>query len=132
MTPFTGAALDLQQGELKQLDYQRRAYARFEGFTKDRKFMDYLAGKGKQKPIEITGMNERGEQVTCRITPDMRVALHTCTARITRTCGTFSGAALRFRTTRPMSRGGIRTLMTRGTRDPAGAGGKPSGPLARR
>ena len=38
--------------------------------------MGYLAGKGKQKPIEITGMNERGEQVTCRITPDMRVALY--------------------------------------------------------
>lgn len=74
--PLYRAALDLQQGELKQLDYQRRAYARFEGFTKDRKFMDYLAGKGKQKPIEITGMNERGEQVTCRITPDMRVALY--------------------------------------------------------
>lgn len=74
--PLYRAALALQQGELKQLDYQRRAYARFEGFTKDRKFMDYLAGKGKQKPIEITGMNERGEQVTCRITPDMRVALY--------------------------------------------------------
>lgn len=74
--PLYRAALDLQQGELKQLDYQRRAYARFESFTKDRKFMDYLAGKGKQKPIEITGMNERGEQVTCRITPDMRVALY--------------------------------------------------------
>lgn len=74
--PLYRAALDLQQGELKQLDYQRRAYARFEDFTKDRKFMDYLAGKGKQKPIEITGMNERGEQVTCRITPDMRVALY--------------------------------------------------------
>lgn len=74
--PLYRAALDLQQGELKQLDYQRRAYARFEGFTKDRRFMDYLAGKGKQKPIEITGMNERGEQVTCRITPDMRVALY--------------------------------------------------------
>ena len=74
--PLYRAALALQQGELKQLAYQRRAYARFEGFTKDRKFMDYLAGKGKQKPIEITGMNERGEQVTCRITPDMRVALY--------------------------------------------------------
>lgn len=74
--PLYRAALALQQGELKQLDYQRRAYARFESFTKDRKFMDYLAGKGKQKPIEITGMNERGEQVTCRITPDMRVALY--------------------------------------------------------
>lgn len=74
--PLYRAALDLQQGELKQLDYQRRAYARFESFTKDRKFMDYLAGKGKQKPIEITGMNERGEQVSCRITPDMRVALY--------------------------------------------------------
>ena len=74
--PLYQAALALQDGELKQLDYQRRAYARFEGFTKDRKFMDYLAGKGKQKPIEITGMNERGEQVTCRITPDMRVALY--------------------------------------------------------
>ena len=74
--PLYRAALSLQQGELKQLDYQRRAYARFESFTKDRKFMDYLAGKGKQKPIEITGMNERGEQVTCRITPDMRVALY--------------------------------------------------------
>ncbi len=74
--PLYRAALDLQQGELKQLDYQRRAYARFEDFAKDRKFMDYLAGKGKQKPIEITGMNERGEQVTCRITPDMRVALY--------------------------------------------------------
>ena len=74
--PLYRAALALQQGELKQLDYQRRAYARFESFTKDRKFMDYLAGKGKQKPIEVTGINEKGETVHVKITPDMRVALY--------------------------------------------------------
>lgn len=74
--PLYQAALALQDGELKQLDYQRRAYEKFEEFTKDKKFMDHLAGKGKQKPIEVTGINEKGETVTVKITPDMRVALY--------------------------------------------------------
>lgn len=74
--PLYQAALALQDGELKQLDYQRRAYEKFEEFTKDKKFMDHLAGKGKQKPIEVTGVNEKGETVTVKITPDMRVALY--------------------------------------------------------
>lgn len=74
--PLYQAALALQDGELKQLDYQRRAYERFEEFTKDKKFMDHLAGKGKQKPIEVTGINEKGETVHVKITPDMRVALY--------------------------------------------------------
>lgn len=74
--PLYQAALALQDGELKQLDYQRRAYEKFEEFTKDKKFMDHLAGKGKQKPIEVTGINEKGETVHVKITPDMRVALY--------------------------------------------------------
>lgn len=74
--PLYQAALALQDGELKQLDYQRRAYEKFEEFTKDKKFMDHLAGKGKQRPIEVTGVNEKGETVTVKITPDMRVALY--------------------------------------------------------
>lgn len=74
--PLYQAALALQDGELKQLDYQRRAYERFEEFTKDKKFMGHLAGKGKQRPIEVTGVNEKGETVTVKITPDMRVALY--------------------------------------------------------
>lgn len=74
--PLCQAALALQDGELKQLDYQRRAYEKFEEFTKDKKFMDHLAGKGKQKPIEVTGINEKGETVHVKITPDMRVALY--------------------------------------------------------
>lgn len=74
--PLYQAALALQDGELKQLDYQRRAYEKFEEFTKDKKFMDHLAGKGKQQPIEVTGVNEKGETVTVKITPDMRVALY--------------------------------------------------------
>lgn len=74
--PLYQAALALQDGELKQLDYQRRAYEKFEEFTKDKKFMDHLAGKGKQRPIEVTGINEKGETVNVKITPDMRVALY--------------------------------------------------------
>lgn len=74
--PLYQAALALQDGEMKQLDYQRRAYEKFEEFTKDKKFMDHLAGKGKQKPIEVTGINEKGETVHVKITPDMRVALY--------------------------------------------------------
>lgn len=74
--PLYQAALALQDGELKQLDYQRRAYEKFEEFTKDKRFMDHLAGKGKQKPIEVTGINEKGETVHVKITPDMRVALY--------------------------------------------------------
>ena len=38
--------------------------------------MGHLAGKGKQRPIEVTGVNEKGETVTVKITPDMRVALY--------------------------------------------------------
>lgn len=74
--PMYQATIALQQGEMKMLDYQRRAYDLFKPFTEDRKFMDYLAGKGKQAPITIGGMDERGNIVEVKITPDMRVALY--------------------------------------------------------
>lgn len=74
--PMYQATIALQQGEMKMLDYQRRAYDLFKPFTEDRKFMDYLAGKGKQAPITIGGMDERGNIIEVKITPDMRVALY--------------------------------------------------------
>ena len=74
--PMYQATVDLQQGEMKMLDYQRRAYEMFKPFTEDRKFMDYLAGKGKQTPITIGGVDERGNITEVKITPDMRVALY--------------------------------------------------------
>lgn len=74
--PMYQATVALQQGEMKMLDYQRRAYDLFKPFTEDRKFMDYLAGKGKQTPITIGGMDERGNIIEVKITPDMRVALY--------------------------------------------------------
>lgn len=75
--PMYRATIALQQGEMKMLDYQRRAYEMFKPFSEDKAFMDYLAGKGrKQQPLTIGGMDEQGNIIEVKITPDMRVALY--------------------------------------------------------
>lgn len=75
--PMYRATIALQQGEMKMLDYQRRASEMFKPFSEDKAFMDYLAGKGrKQQPLTIGGMDEQGNIIEVKITPDMRVALY--------------------------------------------------------
>lgn len=74
--PLYQSVLALQDGEVRMLDYQRRAYEMFEPFTRDKQFMQYLAGQGKNaKPITLEGMDSYGNPIKLEITPDMRVAL---------------------------------------------------------
>lgn len=72
--PLYRAALELQRGETKMLDFQRRAEERFRSFQENKSFMESLSGK-KSEAIEITGRTDKGIK-TLKITPDMRIAIY--------------------------------------------------------
>lgn len=65
----------LADGQRKSFDYQMRASKKFDKFTQDKKFMNYLTGKNAEG-IEITGISGKEGPVTVTISPAMRISLY--------------------------------------------------------
>lgn len=73
-SPLMIFANELNEGQHKMLDYQRKAYEAFNQFLEDKDFMKSLTGKHATK-IKVQGITPTGEAGEAYISPAMRIAL---------------------------------------------------------